>query len=171
MGGAASLCSHWLSLEEPLQEQPVLLFWLWGYRVKKTKPLNICLCTGSEPNYTPLQLRTHFGQILLSLSSLAKPPLMSGMRWGGPAVLSWIRICFLIIGCVKPPCSCYAQVKPTGWASAGSITPCLPILTGLASAAQECQECRCSDSTYFPCKEERLGMITVCHGVMPRVCN
>lgn len=139
-------------------------------KIKTANPLNICLCTGSESSYTPLLLLTPFGQILLSVNSLAKLSLMPGMQQG-PAVLCLIWFCFLIAGYVTAPCSCYRQVKLTGWVSAGTATPCLPTLTGLTSASQECQECCHNDSTYFPCKEERLGMITVCHGVVPLVCN
>lgn len=113
---------------------------------------------------------TPFGQILLAVNSLAKLSLLSGLQWG-PAVLCLIWFCFLIAGYVKAPCSCYRQVKLTGWVSAGTATPCPPMLTGLTSASQECQECCHSDSTYFPCNEERLGMITICHAGVPRVCN
>lgn len=67
---------------------------------------------------------------------------------------------------LTPACSCHAQVKLTGWASARQHHS----LTGLTSASQECQECCCSDTTYFPCKEERLGII-ICHPVLPGVCN
>lgn len=72
--------SHQFSSEEPLQELPVLLFWLLGYWAKTTKPL-ICLHIGSEPNYSPLLLLTHIGQTLNSVSSWAKPSRISGM-WG-----------------------------------------------------------------------------------------
>lgn len=95
---------------------------------------------------------------------------MSGMQWER-AVLCLTWFCFLIADYAKPPCSCYTQVKLTGWVSAGTATPCLPTLTGLTSASQECQECCCNDSKYFPCKEERLGIIIICHGAVPGLCN
>lgn len=60
-GSSCQLVQSPVSSEEPLQEWPVLLFWLQGYWAKTTKPLNICLHTGSEPNYLPLLLMTHFG--------------------------------------------------------------------------------------------------------------
>lgn len=171
MEAVVSLYSHQFSSEEPLQEWPVLLFWLQGYWVKTTKPLNICLHTGSEPNYLPLLLLTHFGQIMNSTEFLGKTliHIRDVGQGGGAAVLCWISFCLLLTDELLPA----AAMHRSNWLAEplqGSTTPCTPILTGLTSASQECKECCCSDTTYFPCKEERLGII-ICHAVVPGVCS
>lgn len=117
MEAAVSFNSHQFSSEEPLQEWPVLLFWLQRYWVKMTKPLNICLHTGSEPNYLPFLLLTHFGEILNSLSSRAKPSSISGM-WGGEGELQCSVGFGFVSPSLTPACSCPAQVKLSGWRSA-----------------------------------------------------
>lgn len=122
MEAVVSLYSHQFSSEEPPQEWPVLLFWLQGYWAKMAKPLNICLHTGSEPNYLPLLLMTHFGQILNSLSSWAKPSFISGM-WGREGELQCSAgygfvSSSLINSCLQLPCT-----GQTDWLSLCKAAP------------------------------------------------
>lgn len=108
MEAVVSFNSHQFSSEEPLQERPVLLFWLQRYWVKMTKPLNICLHTGSEPNYLPLLLLTHFGEILNSFEFSGKTVIhIRDVGWAeGAAVLCWIWFCLSITNsCLQLPCT------------------------------------------------------------------